>query len=539
MPLPTGLAPIFFIVLGSCAFSGSAAEPHIYSVRAFGATGDGTTLDTAAFNDAIEAAATAGGGRVLVPPGDYLCHSIRLKSRIELHLSAGATIIAADPPSKPGDPGYDPPEPNAWTQYQDFGHSHWHNSLIWGEDLEDVSITGTGRIYGRGLSRGNGRIARPVGAPPPAVTPGEELPDVLAADGPFPIAPRPDLVPGPFGYPNPRDTLPDGVANKAIALKLCRNVVLRDFSILHGGHFAILATGVDNLLVDGLVIDTNRDGMDIDACSNVRIVNCSVNSPWDDAICLKSSHGLGYARVTENVTISDCFVSGFDEGTLLDGTRRRSDFYRGGAMGRIKFGTEAGGGFRNIAITNCVFEHCRGIALEQVDGGVLEDVVVSNISMRDVKNAPIFIRLGARLRRPDTTEPGSVRRITISNLNAWNVASDHGILVAGLPGHPIEDVVLSDIRIRYAGGGTSAQALRVVPELEKAYPEPYIFGVLPSWGLFARHVRGLRLHDVDLGLLSPDARPAVFLQNVSALHVRDTPPLPDGRHPPVVQTATY
>jgi hypothetical protein len=132
-----------------------------------------------------------------------------------------------------------------------------------------------------------------------------------------------------------------------------------------------------------------------------------------------------------------------------------------------------------------------------------------------------------------------VRRITISNLNAWNVASDHGILVAGLPGHPIEEVALSDIRIRYAGGGTSAQAQRVVPELEKAYPEPYIFGVLPSWGLFARHVRDLRLHDVDLGLLSPDARPAVFLQNVSELSARGTPPLADGRHPPVVEPATY
>jgi polygalacturonase len=111
------------------------------------------------------------------------------------------------------------------------------------------------------------------------------------------------------------------VANKAIALKNCRNVILRDFSILHGGHFGILATGVDNLTIDNLKIDTNRDGMDIDCCRNVRIANCSVNSPWDDGICLKSSFALGYARATEMVTISNCLVTGsYEEGALLDGT---------------------------------------------------------------------------------------------------------------------------------------------------------------------------------------------------------------------------
>jgi polygalacturonase len=510
-----------------------------FSVRAFGATGDGRTLDTAAVNHAIAAAGAAGGGVVEFSAGDYLCHSIHLQSHIELRLGPGATIIAADPPAKPGDPGYDPPEPNAWNQFQDFGHSHFHNSLIWGEELEGVSITGPGRIYGRGLSRGNGRIALPVGAPPPPGAGGEKLPDVLAADGTFPIAPRPDLVPGPFNYPNVRDTLPDGVGNKAIALKNCRNVILRDFSVLHGGHFAILATGVDNLTIDNLMIDTNRDGMDIDACSNVRISNCSVNSPWDDGICLKSSHALGVARVCENVTITGCFVSGYDEGTLLDGTRKRTVQRFGGVMGRIKLGTEAGGGFRNITIGNCVFDTSRGLALEQVDGGVLEDIAISNITMRDVQNAPIFIRLGARLRRPGATEPGTVRRILIENIVASNIAPDHGILIAGLPGHPIEDVVLSNIQLHFRGGGTAEQAARIVPELERAYPDPDVFGVMPSWGLFARHVRGLKVHDVEMRVLSPDARPAVFLEDVSGLHARHAAPLPDGAHATVPGQARY
>src|SRR2546429_3318790 len=132
-----------------------------------------------------------------------------------------------------------------------------------------------------------------------------------------------------------------GVGNKAIALKLCRNVILRDFSILHGGHFAILATGVDNFTIDNLKIDTNRDGMDIDCCRNVRVSNCSVNSPFDDGICLKSCYSLGFARACENVTITNCQVSGYDEGTFLDGTYKREHKYgHGGPTGRIKFGTE-------------------------------------------------------------------------------------------------------------------------------------------------------------------------------------------------------
>ncbi|WP_202795994.1 rhamnogalacturonidase [Opitutus terrae] len=488
------------------------------SVRDFGATGDGVTLDTAAINRAITATAQAGGGVVEFPAGQYLSHSIRLQSHVELRLEPGATLIAADPPAVGEAGGYDAPEPNDWSEYQDFGHSHWRNSLIWGEGLENVSITGPGRIYGRGLSRGNGRKALPVGETFAGFDPAKP-PDVLEADGAFEIVPRPELKPGPFGYPNARDRLADGVGNKAIALKNCRNVVLRDFSILHGGHFGILATGVDNLTIDNLIIDTNRDGMDIDACSNVRIANCSVNSPWDDGICLKSSHALGVARLTKNVTITNCFVSGYDEGTLLDGTRQRKSVQRGGPMGRIKFGTEAGGGFRNITISNCVFEYCRGFALEQVDGGVLEDVAVTNLTMRDIANAPIFIRLGARFRKPDTTSGGWVQRILIDNVVAYNVSADHGIMLMGLPesggyARAVEDVVLSNIQIHFRGGGTKEQAARVVPEHEKSYPEPYVFGVMPSWGVFARHVSGLVLRGVDLRVMKPDARPAVVLDDV-------------------------
>jgi len=241
-----------------------------FDVRAHGATGDGKTLDTDAINRAIDAAAAAGGGTVVFPAGTYLSTSIHLKSHVALFIGHGAVIEAA-PLERAA---YDEPEPNPWDKYQDFGHSHWHNSLMWGENVEDVAILGTGLIHGKGLTRAG----------------------------------------------NP----PKGAGNKSIALKNSRNITIRDISILHGGHFAILATGVDNLTVDNVKMDTNRDGIDVDACRNVRLSNLTINSPFDDGICLKSSFGLGVARATENVTITNCQVSGYDVGTFLDGTLKRT-----------------------------------------------------------------------------------------------------------------------------------------------------------------------------------------------------------------------
>jgi polygalacturonase len=495
-----------------------------FDVRRFGAVGDGRALDTIAINRAIDAVRAAGGGRVVFPAGDYLSHSIRLCSHLTLHFGAGARLIAADPPP-PGAPGgYDAPEDGPPNVYQDFGHSRFRNSLIWGDDLEHIRLCGPGIIFGRGLSRGNGRVALPVGQVGPQ--PPGHLPDVLEADGP--IEPLADAgPPGEFGYPHALDVLPAGIGNKTLALKNCRHVSVRDLTFLHAGHFAILAAACHHVIVDRVLIDTNRDGIDIDACANVRISNCSVNSPWDDGICVKSSCGFGGVQPVENVTISDCYVSGFGEGTLYDGTRDRTIRHRGGPIGRIKLGTEASGGFRNIAITNCVFEFCRGLALEQVDGADLTDVVVSNLTMRDVMNAPIFIRLGGRLRGPGERRPGRVERIAIRNVVAHNVAPDHGIFLAGLPGHPISDVQLVGIQLCSRGGGTPADATRIVPEMICDYPEPMLFGTLPAWGLYARHVTGLHLRDIQLRLLNPDARPAVMLDDVTACRTRDCDGLED------------
>jgi hypothetical protein len=456
---------------GSKVFAAAQQQPTAddFNIRSFGASGDGKTIDTQSVNRAIDAASAAGGGTVVFPAGSYLCYSIHLKSKVSLYLGPGATLVAAETSAAGGSNGYDAPEPNPWDHYQDFGHSHWRNSLIWGEDLSNVSILGPGLIWGKGLSRGAGD-----------------------------------------------STLAPGVGNKSISLKNCRNVTLRDISILHGGHFAILATGVDNLTIDNLLIDTNRDGIDIDCCRNVRVSNCSVNSPWDDAICPKSSFALGYARSTENVTITNCYVTGgYEEGTLLDATYKQiGPDYKAPRNGRIKFGTESNGGFRNITVTNCVVDNCRGIALETVDGGLLEDITISNIAMRDITDVPFFLRLGSRMRGPEGVPIGPLRRVLISNVVVSNAASKQTAIVTGIPGFPIDDVKFENIYIQHRGGGTKESAAIVVPELENVYPDPDRFGPMPAQGFFIRHVKGIDMRDIEIKSLQEDHRPAFVLDDV-------------------------
>jgi len=472
----------------------SAATPNVFDIRTYGAVGDGKTVASPAINKAIEAAAAAGGGTVYFPAGTWLSFSIRLKSHVNLYLSQGCTLLAADSPKAGETTGYnggtyDAAEPNdPWTPYQDYGHNHWHNSLIWGESINDVSITGPGLIWGKGLSRGT-RTG-------------------FSAEQP-------------------------GVGNKAIALKNCRNVLFRDFSILKGGHFGLLLTGVDNLTIDNLTIDTDRDGIDIDCCRNVRVSNCFVNSPWDDGICPKSSYALGYARATENMTITNCYVAGcYELGAFLDGTFKKfaADF-KVPRNGRIKCGTESNGGFKNITISNCVFEGCRGLALESEDGALCEDIAISNITMRDVINAPLFFRLGARLRGPkETTKVGTLRRVVVDNLVSYNTGSQLSSIISGIPDYPILDLKLSNIYIQHQGGGSADDAKIVMPENADKYPDPHMFGpVTPSQGFFLRHITNLEMSHVEIQPATPDQRPSFYLDAVNradfiAVTAPTTPP---------------
>jgi len=476
-------AAIPSLSLASAALDRPASSQMIFDVRKYGAMGDGKALDTEAVNRAITAAAATGGGVVAFPAGTYLCFSIHLQSNVHLLLEQGCALVAADSPLPGEQTGYrggvyDAAEPKtAWDAYQDFGHNHWHNSLLWGEDLHDFSITGPGLIWGKGLSNGRGR--KNDGAP------------FIAEQS--------------------------GVGNKAVALKNCRNVLLRDFSLLKGGHFGLLLTGVDNLTIDNLKIDTDRDGMDIDCCQNVRVSNCTVNSPWDDGICPKSSFALGYARATRNVTITNCWITGYYElGSVLDGTFKKfaSDAHVP-RTGRIKCGTESNGGFINITISNCVFEGCQGFALETVDGALLEDITITNTTMRDLVSGPIFMRLGARLRGPaESTKVGTLRRILISNLACFNAPLKVSSILSGIPDSCIEDVKLSNIYIETVGGATAEASHVQPPESENKYPEPGMFGPSPASGFFLRHVRNIEMSHVEIANSIPDARPAFSLTDV-------------------------
>jgi polygalacturonase len=471
-------ASLFSLPLLAAGVLSAAASPRYFDVTEFGASPGGSTLASAPVNKAIDAAAAAGGGTVYFPAGTFLCGSIHLKSNVTLYLEQGATILAS---SNAAD--YDVAEPNPWDKYQDYGHSHFHNALIWGENLENVSILGPGRIWGKGLIRNAG--------------------------------PRP-AAPGGSDQPSSGNRVLPG--DKAISLKLCHNVTIKDVSILMGGWFAILANGVDNLTIDNIKIDTNRDGMDIISCRNVRISNAYVNSPYDDGICLKSDFALGINRSDENITITNSEVSGYDVGTFLDGTfQKKAKYGRNqseGPTGRIKFGTESNGGFKNITISNVVFDYCRGLALETVDGALLENVNISNVTMRDIWNSPIFLRLGARMRAPEGMAVGALRRVTLSNFVVYNADPRYSSILSGIPGHDIEDVRLSNIRIYYQGGGTREQAALAPAELETAYPEPRMFGEIPAYGFFIRHVNGIEMNDVEVGYLKDEMRPALLLDSV-------------------------
>ena len=443
-----------------------------FDVRAFGAVGDGHAYDTGAVNHAIKAAVAAGGGTVDFPPGIYRCSTIRLKSRVELHLARGATILAAPPG------GFDAAEPNPWSKYQDFGHCHFHNSLIWGEGLHDVAIRGPGLIWGKGLSR-----------------------DVLALDG------------------TPSDLTP-GVADKVIALKNCRNVTLRGFSILGTGHFGVLATGVDDLVVDGLKIDTTRDGINLDSCWRAAVTNCVLNTPNDDSICLKASYALGNARGTRDVLIRNCFVTGaYRVGTLLDG--RREALPAGhGRQGRIKLGTESDGGFANIRIEDCTLQDCLGLALESVDGGRMQDIAVSSVAMRDIGNAPLFVRLGSRLRAPPGTAVGTIDRVLIRHLQCEGFKMP--AMICGIPGHPVRDVTLADVRLLQRGGELMEKPDIVPPEHADRYPETGMFGPLPAQLLYARHVDGLVLSEVAFdGVAAADGCPFIWAENLENYRFAD------------------
>ena len=465
----------------------TASANPIFNVRDFGAKGDGQHIDSPAINAAIEQAAKEGGGTIVLTEGVYPCYSVHLKSNTTLRLEKGAVLKAAPVTETEG---YDEAEPND-SRYQDYGHSHWHNSLLWGENLQNVTLEGEGLIDGT---------------------------DVLSRWG------QRDDYQGP------------PLANKALALRDCRRVTIRGLSFLSCGHFAMLLTGVDDLLIEHVTADTNRDGFDIDCCERVIIRNCKVNTVNDDAIVLKCSYALGWAKPTEHVLIEDCEVSGYDVGTLLDGTRTTLTEKApdgDGPTGRIKLGTESNGGFRHITIRRCTFTHCRGLALETVDGAEMKDIRVSDLTMTDICNSPIYIRLGNRMRAPNGFHFPTVDGISIRNVHVTDADSRYACLIAGVEGHPVRHVTIKNLYVQFRGGLTLQDVKEqrgrnpfFIPEArqpgqsgEANYPEPSAHGIQPAWGFSISNAEDIRLKNVHLETILPDERPQFHFENTKNIRM--------------------
>lgn len=447
----------------------------VFNVMEFGAKGDGKTLDSPAINSAIEAAEAEGGGQVFLPAGTFLSGSIRLKSNIDLHLSPGCVILAAPAELK----AYDESEDwGDFPQYQDGGHTFFHNSLIWAEGQENISITGSGMIDGEGLTRKDTERAG-------------------------------NLQGGSIG-----------TGDKAIALKECRRVTLRDFTVYRGGHFAVIMTGCDLSTLDNLTIDTNRDGIDIDCCKYMTVTNCKVNTPHDDAIVLKSSYALKKPVLCEHIAVTNCNVTGYKCGTLLDGTYVPEKV--NWVCGRFKLGTESNGGYRNISLSNSTFMYSSGLAFEEVDQGIMENITVSNITMSHVHHYPIYITTGCRNRGPkEVTRKSSARDIQISNVVADDCDSLCSIIVTGMPDEPVRNVWLNNIRLHFRGGGTKELVNKEYREQGTNYPEPKFAGETPAYGLYARHVVGLNANNLTFSYERPEYRPAVVLDDVRDSKIDD------------------
>ena len=420
------------ILLGGSAI----ASEELHDVRDYGAKPDGKTLCTSSIQQAIDACSRAGGGTVYLPPGIFLSGTIYFKSGVMLRLAAGCTLLGST------DLKDYPPTVPAFRSYTD---NYTDKSLIYGENVENVAITGLGTIDGQGAS----------------------------FEGPYKVRPY------------------------MIRFVQCRHVTVKDVTIKDSPMWVQHYLACDDVRITGItvrsLVNHNNDGIDIDSCRRVVISNCNINS-GDDAIVLKSTS----ARVCRDVAVSNCILSS--------------------RCNALKMGTESNGGFQNIVITGCsVYDtHLAGVALEIVDGGTMDRVIVSNITMNKV-GAPIFMRLGNRA-RPFTNNMekpgiGAMRNIIISNIEASG-ANSTGCAVSGLPEAKIENVTLSNLRLSFEGGGTKADAEREIPEKPAAYPEYSMFGRLSAYGLYCRHVKDLKLLNIQLQLEKPDQRHAVVLEDV-------------------------
>ncbi len=453
----------YFIALLIC-FQCVESQAKDYPASLFGIYSDGVTLNTRSIQFAIDYIQQQGGGRLVFDVGRFLTGSIHLKSGVNLHLLEGAVLLGSLNPF----------------DYERQGMT----ALVLCHDQQNISITGKGIIDGQGRE-----VARNVAA--------------LVHKG---------LIKDAFRNDRPEVE----IRPMLIYFRSCKNVLIRGVTMRNAAAWVQTFDQCKNLIVDSITVDSrafwNNDGIDIVDCDSVAITNSYIDSD-DDGICLKSHDP---ASVCQNILVRNCTI-------------------RSSANG-IKFGTASLGGFRNIRLINIkVFDTYRSaIALEAVDGGFIENVEVDSLQVLNTGHA-VFLRIGERLKG----KKGRLENIRINNVSVEIAASkpDAGyeyegpvedmprnispaIIIAGLPGAMITNVIFNNIVVKHPGGGNSLFAkvllseLDSIPEKPATYPEFSMFRELPAWGIYIRHAREIQFNNLSLFCIKKDYRTAIVLDDV-------------------------
>jgi len=460
----------FLTLSGLAGFSTLPAIGEVlqqsFNIVDFGAQPGGRVLNTRYLQKAIDHAFEAGGGAVSMPPGIFLTGGLVLRSRVTLYLQAGAVLRGS---TDVNDYEYHAGPP----QEGDANGRH----LIFARDAEDIAIIGQGTIDGQGSAFWH-RKRRP------RPKPEEMWGDVIAWD----YEPASQRRPSPM-----------------LEFAYCKNVRVEGVTLRNAAGWTMRPVACESVYIRGIRVRNpnfapNTDGMDLTACRNVFVSDCDI-ATGDDAICIKSENSYGEMLPTKNITVTNCVLS-----TCCNG---------------FKVGTATHGVVENIVFSNSVIYNddntplneraTSGIALEMVDGGMLDGVTISNIRMQNART-PIFIRLGKR-----TLGAASyLRNVMISGVNATGaiVASS----ITGVPGMPVEDITLADISIETSEYGRSEGTQHSVPEQEANYPEARMFERLPASGLYVRHANRLRLCNLRLKA-EAHVRPAVVCDDVHDLDI--------------------
>ena len=429
-------------------------------IRNYGAIADGKTVCTKAIQAAIDECAKRGGGTVTVPAGRFVSGTIIMKNNVELHVAHGAVLLgstnASDYPCQPI-PKYRSHKDRAGGFY----------SLIYAEGAQNIAVTGTGTIDGRGK-------------------------------GQIPV----------YDTNNDIDGRP-----RLILFISCRNIRVEGLYLRNSGIWLQHYLDCDNVIVRGLDVWNhsmrNNDAIDIDGCRRVTISDCHFDTD-DDGITLKSTG----SAPTEHVTITNCTVSTHCN-AIKAGTESTGGFRNitiSNCVITPSANPETIFGPRN-GVT--------GIALMTVDGGVMEGITINNIVIEGTQ-LPLFIRLGnrARLHTKGAPKPpvAKVRNIVISNIVAYGTGKLSSS-ITGIPGHYVENVSLSNIQFFSKGGVKNGEYKTKLKELEKGYPQGDKWGTLPSFGLFMRHVRGITIDGFVMGVEQPDARYPLWAEDVQGMNI--------------------